>query len=169
MDAHFGAESTYEYVESVHERRGIWDDGRGARSRVHYGTNYGNAFWDGEQMTYGDGSGGHPLVALDVAADEISHGVTENTATLVYQGDPGGLHEATSDSEGAIEPARKLFGADSAESRPPRTRSTPSRYRRVPPPARRAPRRPRRGPSARAECSSPGGALPHRCGGAPPA
>ncbi|WP_374929963.1 M4 family metallopeptidase [Kytococcus sedentarius] len=101
VDAHFGAENTYKYFESVHERRGIWDDGRGARSRVHYGTNYGNAFWDGEQMTYGDGSGSNPLVALDVAAHEMTHGITENTANLVYQGDPGGLNEATSDIFGA--------------------------------------------------------------------
>ena len=48
---------------------------------MHYGNAYDNAFWDGTQMTYGDGaSNAHPLVELDVAAHEMSHGVTENTA-----------------------------------------------------------------------------------------
>src|SRR3954470_23791118 len=49
-------------------------------------------------MTYGDGSGNtHPLTALDVAAHEMSHGVTAATAGLVYSGESGGLNEATSD------------------------------------------------------------------------
>ena len=49
-------------------------------------------------MTYGDGSSNaNPLVELDVAAHEMSHGVTENTANLNYSGDAGGLNEATSD------------------------------------------------------------------------
>ena len=70
----------------------------GARSRVHYGNDYVNAFWDGTQMTYGDGAGNtHPLVELDVAGHEMSHGVTEDTAGLNYSGDAGGLNEATSD------------------------------------------------------------------------
>lgn len=98
VDAHFGAQSTYNYFEAVHKRAGIWDDGKGATSRVHYGDNYVNAFWDGQQMTYGDGEGNqNPLVALDVAAHEMSHGVTEATANLVYSGESGGLNEATSD------------------------------------------------------------------------
>ena len=53
----------------------------------------------GEKMTYGDGDGSSygPLVSLDVAGHEMSHGVTENTAGLAYTGDAGGLNEATSD------------------------------------------------------------------------
>jgi Zn-dependent metalloprotease len=98
VDAHYGAGKAFDYFKTVLSRNGIWNNGVGARSRVHYGQNYDNAFWDGEQMTYGDGVGGiHPLVALDVAAHEMSHGVTENTANLVYTGDAGGLNEATSD------------------------------------------------------------------------
>ncbi|GAB2478770.1 M4 family metallopeptidase [Jatrophihabitans fulvus] len=98
VDAHYGAEKTYEFYDSVLGRAGIWDDGTGARSRVHYGNNYVNAFWDGTQMTYGDGAGNNaPLVELDVAGHEMSHGVTENTAGLNYSGDAGGLNEATSD------------------------------------------------------------------------
>ena len=98
VDAHYGAGKTFDYYKNIQGRNGIWNTGVGARSRVHYGTNYVNAFWDGSQMTYGDGaSNTHPLVELDVAGHEMSHGVTENTAALVYTGDAGGLNEATSD------------------------------------------------------------------------
>ncbi|NMM24209.1 MAG: M4 family metallopeptidase, partial [Phycicoccus sp.] len=98
VDAHYGAGKTFDYFKNIQGRNGIWNTGVGARSRVHYGTNYVNAFWDGTQMTYGDGAGNtHPLVELDVAGHEMSHGVTENTAKLAYTGDAGGLNEATSD------------------------------------------------------------------------
>jgi len=98
VDAQYGAEKTFAYYNSVLGRAGIWDNGTGARSRVHYGNGYVNAFWDGSQMTYGDGSGNtHPLTSIDVAAHEMSHGVTENTAALAYTGDAGGLNEANSD------------------------------------------------------------------------
>lgn len=98
VDAHYGAGKTYDYYNTQLGRAGIWNNGTGARSRVHYGQNYVNAFWDGTQMTYGDGSGNaNPLVELDVAGHEMSHGVTENTANLNYSGDAGGLNEATSD------------------------------------------------------------------------
>ncbi|NNM46558.1 M4 family metallopeptidase [Knoellia sp. DB2414S] len=97
-DAQFGAEKTFDYYKNVQGRNGIWDTGVGARSRVHYGSSYSNAFWDGTQMTYGDGAGNvRPLTSLDVAGHEMSHGVTENTAGLAYRGDAGGLNEATSD------------------------------------------------------------------------
>jgi Zn-dependent metalloprotease len=97
VDAHYGAGKTFDYFKTL-GRDGIWDTGVGARSRVHYGTNYVNAFWDGTQMTYGDGAGNtHPLVELDVAAHEMTHGITDNTANLFYTGESGGLNEATSD------------------------------------------------------------------------
>ncbi|MFC7485910.1 M4 family metallopeptidase [Knoellia pratensis] len=98
VDAQYGAEKTYAYYNSVLGRAGIWNNGTGARSRVHYGNAYVNAFWDGTQMTYGDGAGNtKPLTAIDIAGHEMSHGVTENTANLNYSGDAGGLNEATSD------------------------------------------------------------------------
>ena len=82
----------------MHGRNGIWNTGAGARSRVHYGNAYDNAFWDGTQMTYGDGAGNaSPLTAIDVAGHEMSHGVTENTAGPELPGESGGLNEATSD------------------------------------------------------------------------
>jgi len=115
VDAHYGAGKTFDYFKNIHGRNGIWNTGVGARSRVHYGNAYVNAFWDGSQMTYGDGAGNvNPLVELDVAAHEMSHGVTENTAALVYTGDAGGLNEANSDIFGtAVE-----FYANNASDTP---------------------------------------------------
>ncbi|MGZ3117850.1 M4 family metallopeptidase [Streptomyces sp. H62] len=103
-DAHYGAALTWDYYKNVQGRSGIRGDGVGAYSRVHYGNNYVNAFWsDGcFCMTYGDGSGNaNPLTSIDVAAHEMTHGVTSNTAGLVYSGESGGLNEATSDIFGA--------------------------------------------------------------------
>ena len=103
VDAHYGAQLTWDYYKNVHGRNGIFNNGQGARSRVHYGNAYVNAFWDGTQMTYGDGiSNTHPLTAIDVAGHEMSHGVTEATANLNYSGDAGGLNEATSDIFGTM-------------------------------------------------------------------
>lgn len=66
--------------------------------RVHYGENYENAFWDGEQMTFGDGeSTFYPLVSLGVGSHEISHGFTEQHSNLTYYGQSGGLNESFSD------------------------------------------------------------------------
>ncbi|NUR93870.1 MAG: peptidase M4 family protein, partial [Kribbellaceae bacterium] len=97
VDAHYGAATTYDYYKNVQGRNGIFGDGKGVPSRVHYGSNYVNAFWDGKQMTYGDGDNvvAGPLVSLDVAGHEMSHGVTEHTANLTYSGESGGLNEAT--------------------------------------------------------------------------
>ncbi|RLQ00570.1 M4 family metallopeptidase [Micromonospora sp. CV4] len=100
VDAHFGAAKTFDYFKNTHARNGIFGNGTGVPSRVHYGNNYVNAFWDGSRMTYGDGSGNsRPLVSLDVAAHEMSHGVTENVVPggLTYSGESGGLNESTSD------------------------------------------------------------------------
>ncbi|MFJ4724087.1 M4 family metallopeptidase [Streptomyces luteogriseus] len=103
-DAHYGAALTWDYYKNVHGRSGIKGDGVGAYSRVHYGNNYVNAFWSDSCfcMTYGDGSGNtHPLTSIDVAGHEMTHGVTSNTAGLVYSGESGGLNEATSDIFGS--------------------------------------------------------------------
>ena len=98
VDAHYGAQLTWDYFKSTFGRNGVFNNGRGVRSRVHYGNGYVNAFWDGTQMTYGDGVGNRrPLTGLDVAGHEMSHGVTQATANLEYTGDAGGLNEATSD------------------------------------------------------------------------
>ncbi|MFJ9818344.1 M4 family metallopeptidase [Streptomyces sp. NPDC101151] len=106
VDAQYGTNETWDYYKNVHGRSGIAGDGKGSYNRVHYGSNYNNAFWDDSCfcMTYGDGDGTTfgPLVALDVAGHEMSHGVTSKTAALTYSGESGGLNEATSDILGTM-------------------------------------------------------------------
>jgi Zn-dependent metalloprotease len=102
VDAHYGAALTFDYFKNKHKRNGIFHDGQGVKSRVHYGNDYVNAFWDPDCrcMTYGDGDQNQrPLVAIDVAGHEMSHGITANSVTgdLEYHGESGGLNEATSD------------------------------------------------------------------------
>ncbi|MEV5182989.1 M4 family metallopeptidase [Streptomyces werraensis] len=104
VDAAYGAQITWDFYKNTFGRSGIRNDGKAAYSRVHYGSNYVNAFWQDSCfcMTYGDGSGNtHPLTSLDVAGHEMSHGVTSVTAGLRYSGESGGLNEATSDIFGA--------------------------------------------------------------------
>jgi Zn-dependent metalloprotease len=117
-DAQYGAARTWDYYRNVHGRTGIGDDGRGATSRLHYGRRYSNAFWQDACfcMTYGDGDGVNvgPLVSLDIAAHEMSHGVNARTANLFYDGESGGLNEANSD----IFAAMVEFYANSAQDTP---------------------------------------------------
>ena len=106
VDAQYGTDVTWDYYKNVHGRNGIGGDGKGSYNRVHYGNKYNNAFWDDSCfcMTYGDGDGTTfgPLVSLDVAGHEMSHGVTSKTAALTYSGESGGLNEATSDIFGTL-------------------------------------------------------------------
>ncbi len=104
-DAHFGAESTYDYFWQNYGRNSIDDNGFQLNSYIHYDQNYVNAFWDGQRMTYGDGDGGTtPLVTMDIAGHEITHGLTTFTAGLIYQNESGALNESFSDIFGtAIE------------------------------------------------------------------
>ncbi|MCJ0825200.1 M4 family metallopeptidase [Luteimonas sp. 50] len=104
-DAHYGVAETWDYYKNVHGRNGIANDGKGALSRVHYGRNYVNAFWSDSCfcMTFGDGGGSYyPLVNIDVAGHEMSHGVTSRSANLTYSGESGGLNESTSDIFGTM-------------------------------------------------------------------
>ncbi|MBA2953300.1 peptidase M4 family protein [Nocardioides sp. MAH-18] len=104
VDAQYGTNVTWDYYKSTFGRNGIFGTGAGSYNRTHYGKNYVNAFWDGTKMTYGDGDGVSygPLVSLDVAGHEMSHGVTEHSANLTYEGESGGLNESTSDIFGTM-------------------------------------------------------------------
>ncbi|MBL4593344.1 MAG: M4 family metallopeptidase [Flavobacteriales bacterium] len=98
LDAHYGAEMTYDYFLNEHGRNSIDGNGFTLISHVHHDNNYQNAFWDGQRMTYGDGNGNNtPLTSLDIAGHEIAHGLTSNTANLVYQAESGALNESFSD------------------------------------------------------------------------
>jgi Zn-dependent metalloprotease len=74
-------------------------------STVHYGENYNNAFWNGNQMVYGDGDGemfNRFTISLDVIGHELAHGITQYEAALEYQGQPGALNESFSDVLGSL-------------------------------------------------------------------
>ncbi len=105
VDAHYNSEQVYDYYLSEHGRNSLDDNGMPIQSVVHYGDNYNNAFWNGTYMVYGDGDGEFfiPLSAsLDVAAHEMTHGVTSNSAKLIYRFQSGALNEAFSDIFGAL-------------------------------------------------------------------
>lgn len=116
-DAHWGAEGTYDFYLNEMGRNGLDGNGMLMQSYVHYDVGYDNAFWDGQVMTYGDGSQQagwfNELVAIDVCGHEFTHGVTENSSNLDYQGESGALNESFSDIFGtAIEWYKKPSTGD---------------------------------------------------------
>jgi len=102
-DAHFGAERTYDFFSDNFGLNSY--DGAGAiiNSFVHYDNNYVNAFWDGTQMTYGDGDSFNysPLTSIEIVGHEITHAVTMHSAGLAYAYESGALNESFSDIFGA--------------------------------------------------------------------
>lgn len=97
-DAHWGAEMTYDYFMQQHGRNSFDGQGTVLLSYVNYGNSFSNAFWDGQRMTYGAGGGNtSPFSTLDVCGHEFSHGLTGNSAGLIYQDEPGALNESFSD------------------------------------------------------------------------
>ncbi|MCG8902361.1 T9SS type A sorting domain-containing protein [Tenacibaculum finnmarkense] len=128
LDAHWGAEMTYDYFQDKHNRNSYNGSGATINSYVHYddvsgGTGYDNAFWNGSVMTYGDGSSNgnegngyfDALTSIDVAAHEIGHAVCSNTANLAYQRESGAMNEGFSDIWGAaVEHFAKGNGNDLA-------------------------------------------------------
>ena len=103
-DAHGFAEVTLGVLADWMGSNSINGKGFPIVSRVHYGEELANAFWDGEQMTYGDGGDKfYPLSGgLDVVAHEINHGFTEFHSNLKYVSASGGLNESFSDVAGTV-------------------------------------------------------------------
>lgn len=98
VNAHWATEATYDYYLLEHGRNSVDDAGFPLISYVHYDDGFFNAFWDGTRMTYGDGNGNlTPLTTIDITAHEITHGVTEFTASLIYANESGALNESFSD------------------------------------------------------------------------
>jgi Zn-dependent metalloprotease len=102
-DAHWGAERVYTYFKQHYNRLSYDDNNSPFISYVHFDSAYFNAFWNGQEMTYGDGNGTTttPLTPIDIVAHEITHGITQFTAGLIYQGEAGALNESFSDIFGA--------------------------------------------------------------------
>jgi Zn-dependent metalloprotease len=97
----------YDFYKEVFMRNSIDDNGMEMNSSVHFGVDFDNAVWTGNQMVYGDGSDllfrkGSVASNLTVTAHELTHGVTDHEANLVYKGQPGALNEHMSDVFGIM-------------------------------------------------------------------
>jgi Zn-dependent metalloprotease len=97
--------ATYAFFDEVCRRKSIDDHGLPLDASVHYGRRYMNAFWDGRQLVFGDGDGrifAGFTRCLDVVAHELTHGVIQYEARLVYRDQPGALNESMADVFGSL-------------------------------------------------------------------
>lgn len=106
IDAHWGAEKVYDYwLSSPRNWNSINGKGLAIHSYVHYGQNLDNAFWDGNEMLYGDGGTiFNTVVPLDVIAHEIGHGIMQYSASFNTNspGETRSINEGLSDIWGAV-------------------------------------------------------------------
>ncbi len=126
VDAQYGMAMTWDFYRNVFGRDGIDNQGTSPLSLVHIvdsdGYYYDNAYWSDNLfgMSYSDGtknpgvdpntglptpaqSGGvNSLTAIDIIGHEMTHGVTANSDALEYDGESGGMNEATSDFMGSM-------------------------------------------------------------------
>jgi Zn-dependent metalloprotease len=126
VDAHYGMATTWDFYQNVFGRNGIDNQGTSPISVVHVVDDardyYDNAYWsdfifgmfysDGTKNpgvdpgtglpTPGDPAGSNTLTSIDIIGHEMTHGVTANSDALEYDGEPGGLNEATSDFMGSM-------------------------------------------------------------------
>jgi Zn-dependent metalloprotease len=104
-EAFDGAGAVLDFYYRAYSRNSINNRGMAVNSSVHYGQGYDNAFWNGRQMVYGDGDGhlfNRFTIDLDIIGHELTHGVTEREAGLVYVNQPGALNESISDVFGSL-------------------------------------------------------------------
>ena len=116
-EAYDGSGETYDLYMDIYGRNSIDDKGLRLDSTVHYQKGYDNAFWNGLQMVYGDGDEDLPpeerlfnrfTIAMDIIGHELTHGVTQYEASLVYWDQPGALNESFSDVFGSLVKQRRL-------------------------------------------------------------
>ncbi len=103
--AYDGLGDTFQFYLSAYSRNSIDNAGLPLKASVHYDQNYDNAFWNGQQMVFGDGDGvlfNDFTISLDVIGHELTHGVTGSEANLNYQGQSGALNESISDVFGSL-------------------------------------------------------------------
>ena len=104
-EAYRGAGATYDFFKKVFGRNSLDDRGIGLDASVHYGRDYDNAFWNGRQMVYGDGDGDlfqRFTKSLEVIGHELTHGVVQFEANLIYEGQAGALNESFADIFGSL-------------------------------------------------------------------
>ncbi len=99
IQAQYGMEQSHRYFLMKHGRNSYDGSGAVLRMYIGWGNNVANAQWRGNHMRFGNGNGTTvlPLVTLDILAHELAHGVTQETANLVYQNESGALNESFSD------------------------------------------------------------------------
>ncbi|MFJ6000778.1 M4 family metallopeptidase [Arthrobacter sp. NPDC092385] len=110
-EAYDGLGSTYRLFSEEYGRSSIDGAGKPLEATVHYGANYDNAFWDGTRMVFGDGDGeifGRFTASLTVISHELTHGFTQYSTNLEYQGQSGALNESLSDVFGVLVEQREL-------------------------------------------------------------
>ena len=104
LDAHWGAEMTYDYYKVNFNRNSLDNNGLALYSYVNKGgiLYTDNASWDGTAMNYGkrSNSGGKGVTGIDVCGHELTHGVTQYTCALVYSKESGAMNESLSDIMG---------------------------------------------------------------------
>jgi Zn-dependent metalloprotease len=111
-EAYDGLGATFTFWWEVFGRNSIDGNGLPLDASVHYSRAYDNAFWDGEQMVFGDGDGtlfNRFTVSVDVIGHELAHGVTGAVRDLEYEGQSGALNESLSDVFGSLV---KQYAAD---------------------------------------------------------
>ncbi|PHN30505.1 M4 family metallopeptidase [Pseudomonas sp. ICMP 460] len=104
-EAYDGLGATFDFFDEVFDRNSIDDAGMALDATVHFGKNYNNAFWNSTQMVFGDGDGqlfNRFTIALEVIGHELTHGVTEDEAKLMYFNQSGALNESVSDVFGSL-------------------------------------------------------------------
>ncbi|WP_026549645.1 M4 family metallopeptidase [Arthrobacter sp. Br18] len=117
-EAYDGLGATYSLFSDVYGRSSIDGAGMPLDATVQFGERYDNAFWDGERMVFGDGDGeifGRFTASLTVISHELTHGFTQYSTNLRYQGQSGALNESLSDVFGVLVEQREL-GQDAAEA-----------------------------------------------------
>jgi Zn-dependent metalloprotease len=104
-EAYDGLGATYDFFLEAWDRNSIDDEGMPLDATVHFGREYNNAFWNGQQMVFGDGDGdifNRFTIALDIIGHELGHGVTEDEGPLIYFFQAGALNESMSDVFGSL-------------------------------------------------------------------
>lgn len=116
VSAHYNMRKAFDYFRDVHNRKAIDDNNQSLISIIHItenGQQVDNAFWNGRMMIYGNGREVFKPLAgsLDTGGHEMSHGVIQHTANLIYQFQPGALNESFADVFGVlIDPDNMLLG-----------------------------------------------------------
>ena len=109
-EAFDGLTDTWNFFWNVYGRNSIDDEGMALDATVHFGDRYNNAFWNSQQMVFGDGDGqlfNRFTRSLDIIGHELAHGVTEDEAGLIYFFQSGALTESLSDVFGSLIKQRK--------------------------------------------------------------